>query len=339
MGYWLEREYEERIKMRYQPIEKLSNAYWYSFSDEPILARGALRLCDPAYLLPEESPDGLWHMFAHTAIGLEHLTSTSGLEWTREHVIVYRGHSPFIYKERDTYYLFYEIHSKTSFFKKDVNNLSVSRIMVICSTDLLLWSEPRMVLDSTKITRAQYKNGPIRVSRPQIVEMNGGYRLYFGAGETRLYDTKQKATARLMYAQSDYLDGDYRVNPEPILDIEPDGKYRNLATGSVHIVKCSDGVAAFECAFSYDEERKRSVTNLLLLTSSDGSNFTFNKIIQKSPKEGWASRYMTSVDVRFKESENSWYCYYSANGYVNILGHNFVKESLGLLLGTDATKN
>lgn len=321
--------------MRYQTLEKLTGAYWYSFSDEPIATRGALRLCDPAYLLPEESPDGLWHMFAHTAVGVEHLSSTSGLEWKREHLIVARGHSPCIFKENNMYYLFYEIHDRTSFFKKDDNSFSSSRIMLTSSTDLLLWSEPKTILDSEKITRAQYKNGPVRISRPQIIECDGGYRLYFGAGETRLYDTNQKATARLMYAQSDYLDRDYRVNPEPILDIEPDSLYRNLATGSVHIVKCSDGVAAFECAFSYDEERQKSTTNLLLLTSEDGTSFTFNKLIQKTPTEGWASRYITSVDVRYKESENSWYCYYSANGYVPILGHKFVKESLGLLLGTD----
>lgn len=242
--------------MRFQSLEKIERAYWYSFSDEPIVTRGALWLCDPAYLLPEESPDGLWHMFAHTWVGLEHLTSTSGLEWKRQHLIVARAHSPFIFREGGTYYLFYEIHDRTSYFKKNDNSISASRIMVICSTDLLLWSEPRLVLDSTKITRAQYKDGPVRVSRPQIIDTGGVYRLYFGAGETRLYDTGQKATARLMYAESDYLDREYRVHPEPILDIEGDSRYRNLATGSVHIVQCSDGVAAFECAFSYDREKK-----------------------------------------------------------------------------------
>ncbi len=321
--------------MRFQSLEKIEEAYWYSFSDEPIVTRGVMRLCDPAYLLPEESPDGLWHMFAHTWMGLEHLTSTSGLEWKREHLLIARGHSPFVFREGGTYYLFYEIHNRTSYFKKNDNSTSSSRIMVICSTDLLLWSEPKLVLDSTKITRAQYKDGPVRVSRPQIIDTGGIYRLYFGAGETRLYDTGQKATARLMYAESDFLDRDYRVNPEPILDIEGDSRYRNLATGSVHIVQCSDGVAAFECAFSYDRERKRSTTNILLLTSRDGTSFTFRKVIQRTPDSGWASRYITSVDVRYKESENSWYCYYSANGMAKMFGISYVKESLGLLLGTD----
>ncbi len=322
--------------MRLKELEKVENAYWYSFNDEPILTHGAFRLCDPAYLLPEESPDGLWHMFAHTWIGVEHLTSTSGLEWKREHLIVARGHSPFIFKEGNTYYLFYEIHNRTSYFRKNDNSVSSSRIMVTSTTDFLLWSEPKTVLDSMKITRAQYRDGEVRISRPQIIETGGIYRLYFGSGETRIYDTGQKATARLMYAESDYLDQGYRVNPEPLLDIDGDDRYRNLATGSVHILQCSDGVAAFECAYCYDTEKKKSTTNILLLTSKDGINFTFNKVIQKTPEEGWASRYITALDVRYKESEESWYCYYSANGYRKKMGIPFVKESLGLLLGKDS---
>ena len=151
-----------------------------------------------------------------------------------------------------------------------------------------------------------------------------------------MYDTRQKTTARLMYAESDYLDKEWRVNPEPLLEIEPDSEYRNLAVGSVRIVPCSDGLAAFECAYSYDREKNRSTSCVLLLTSQDGKDWKTEKVIQNTAEEGWASRYITSVDVRYKDGENTWYCYYSANGYVEKFGMKFVKESLGLLLGTDS---
>ncbi len=321
--------------MRLKEKEKVENAYWYSFNDEPVLTRGVFGLSSPSFLLPEESPDGLWHMFVHTRMGVEQLVSTSGLEWKREHLIVFMGRSPSIFREGSTYYLFYEIHSRTSFFRKNDNSVSSSRIMVTTSTDLMLWSEPRTVLDSMKITRAQYKGGSVRVSQPQVVAWGGGYRLYFGAGEAEIYDTSHKAPARLMYAESDYLDKGYRVNPEPVLDIDGDDMYRNLAVGSVRILPCSDGIAAFECAFSYDRKRRKSTTNILLLVSQDGIHFDFNKVIQETPSEGWASRYITSLDVRYKESENSWYCYYSADGNKKVLGIPYVKESLGLLLGSD----
>lgn len=319
-------------------VEKIKNTYWYSYSDSPIATRGVLKLCDPAYLLPEETPDGYWHMFAHTWLGLEHFVSTSGLEWERKRLIFLRGHSPFVYKEGNTYYLLYESHDMAFINKEKDNNINASRIMVSTSTDLSLWSDPRVILDSTKITRAQYKDGPVRVSRPELICVNGKYRLYFGAGETRIYDSKQKATARLMYAEADSLESTFVVNPKPILEIEPDSALCNLAVGAVKIVPCSDGIAAFECAYAYNREKNKSETNLILRLSSDGINFSDGVVIQSTPEEGWASRYITSVDVRYKENEDTWYCYYSANNRKKGLLYTYIRESLGLLLGAQKTK-
>ena len=323
--------------MRYQSLSKLEKAYWYSFSDEPIATRNAFtpRLCDPAYLLPEESPDGLWHLFAHTWVGIDHFTSTSGLEWTREHRVFTRAHSPFIFREGTTYYLLYEIHDR-DFFNKEKDRLKNSRIMITSSTDLALWSEPKLLLDTDKIPEAVFQEGAARISRPQLVFWEGRYRLYFGAGETRIYDTGQKATARLMYAESDYIEGPYRINHDALLEIEPDSEYRNRAVGSVRIVPCSDGMAGLECAYYYDRERNKSTSAILLLTSEDGLSWSEPKLVQKSPEEGWSSRYISSVDLRYKENEDTWYCYYSANSVIKEKHLVYVKESLGLLLGKDS---
>lgn len=322
--------------MRYQGIEKLINTYWYSFSDEPIATRGLLtpRLCDPTFLLPEESPDGLWHMFAHTWLGVEHFTSTSGLEWKREHLLFSRGHSPFIYKEGTTYYLLYELHDKLH-FSKPKDNRKESRIMISSSTDLALWSEPKLLLDSLDVPNARYKDGKLRISRPQLVHMEGFYRLYFGAGEVKMYDTKQKTTARLMCADSDFIDGPYKLNPTPLLGVEPDSKYRSLAVGAVRIIPCTEGLAAVECSYFYDEERNKTTSAMLLLSSYDGLKWEICKVMQFTAEEGWANRYITSADLRYKEKEDTWYCYYSANGLEKRFGFMPVKESLGLLLGKD----
>ena len=322
--------------MRYQSMDKLLDAYWYSFSDEPIATRANFtpRLCDPAYLLPDESPDGLWHLFAHTWVGVEHFTSTSGLEWKREHLVFFRGHSPFIFKEGNVYYLIYEMHDKLLWGKTKYKSKD-SRIMMCTSSDLALWSEPKLILDSSKITKAKCKSGAMRVSRPQLVQAGGHYRLYFGAGEALLYDTKQKVTERLMCAESEFIDGPYNVLPVPLMETEPDSEYRNLAVGSMRIVPCSDGFAALECAYFYDEKKNKSSSALLLLTSHDGLKWKDEKVLQMTAETGWASRYISSADLRYKENEDSWYCYYSANSLTKKFGLGFVKESLGLLLGKD----
>ena len=53
---------------------------------------------------------------------------------------------------------------------------------------------------------------------------------------------------------------------------------------------------------------------MILMTSDDGISWQDDSIIQLSPEEGWASRCITSCDARYKENEETWYCYYSAIG-------------------------
>ncbi len=324
--------------MRFQSLDKLEKAYWYSFSDEPIATTSKLRkrLCDPAFLPPEESPDGLWHLFAHTFIGIDHFTSTSGLEWKKTNLVFARAHSPFLYKEGGIYYLLFELHSKVFYLKDDEGKSDESRIFYSTSTDLYSWSDPRVLLYSSDVTKSVYRQGPQRISRPQLVAWNDGYRLYFGAGETKIYDTKQKAAPALMYAQSMDIEGPYEINQKPVMKTEPDSLYRNLATGAVKIVPFSDGLAAFECAYYFDIKKRKSSSALLLFTTRDGSEWEFSRVIQKSASSGWASRYISSVDVRYKKNEDSWYLIYSANSERKIIGKlRLVTESLGLLLGQD----
>lgn len=321
--------------MRYLGTDSLCNASWYAFSDESVITTPWYlpRLCDPVLVMPSESPDGAWHLFAHTWIGVQHYLSTSGLMWKPQHLIQLRGHSPYIYHIGTMYYLLYEIHSKNYGHKMQKGEISRSRIMMCSSTDLLLWSEPKLILDSKDVPFATSYGPNPRISRPQLVAWEGHYRLYFGASRVNLYDSEQKAEAYLGMAESDSLDIPFVPLSRPVLSVDPDSTNRNLAVGSVKIVPCSDGLAAIECAFSYDEKARRSVSKLLLLTSTDGISWKERRTIMSSPAKGWASRYLTSADVAYKEDEKTWYCYFSANEKRNAIPILGVREGLGLLLG------
>lgn len=323
--------------MRYQSISKLQNSYWYSFSDEPVASlKGRLsKLSNPSFLLPEESPDGLWHLFADTYLGIEHYSSTSGLEWERAHLLFPHANSAFIYKEGSTYYIVYETHHRKLFRKSEDDMRKTSKIMISSSTDLSLWSQPKVILDSSSIKEAIFRDGNERLFSPQLVQWNGRYRLYFGAGEAVIYDSRVRAASSFMFAESDYIDGPYKVYQHPVFEIDRDSRYRNLAVGPVRIVPCSDGFAAVECAYSYSEENNRSESVMILSLSSDGIDFIDTRIIEWTPEEGWASRYITNADLRYKESDDAWYCYFSASADVKFFRFRLRKESIGLLLGRD----
>ena len=271
--------------MRLQEKSSLCEAVWSSYSEDPVWQSSwwAGRLCAPFILLPEDSPDGKWHLFAHTWAGIEHFISTSGIN-------------------------------------------------IMSSTDLRLWSRPQTILSAADVPYASDYSAP-RLSHPQIINWQGSYRLYFCASEVRIYDTKQKASACLSYAQSTSFNAPFEIRKQPVLRIDPDSRYRNLALGSFRFVSCSDALAAFQTTIFFDEKKEGTNSAILLLTSDDGEVFRLEKVLMTSPSSGWASRCFTSCSVSYKADENTWYCYYSANGKDEKHRLMPLRESLGLLIG------
>ncbi len=320
--------------MRFPCLESLINSSWYVFSDEPVESSPWYmpRLTHPAFLLPEESPDGLWHLFAHTWVGIQHYISTSGLTWEPQHIVFMRGHAPCIFKEGQIYYLIYENHNRNYEYKKKRGESTKSRILISSSTDLKLWSEPKVLLESEKIPYASHFSSS-RLSRPQLVMWEGKYRLYFGASLMKLFDSREKTIVYLSYAEAERIDGPYVVKETPVLAPDLESNTNNLAVGSCKIIPCSDGLATLSCSFFYDKTDNKSHSALFLLTSKNGDDWKVEKKIMDTPSSGWASGYLSSADCVFKADENTWYCYFSAFEHKTNFFLYFEKESLGLLLG------
>lgn len=327
-------------------IASITKLSWYPFSDEPIVKSQwyMSRLCDPFFLFPEQSPDGKWHLFAHTWVGIEHFTSENGITWEPRKMIELRGHSPSIYIEDGIYYLIYEKHNaslpdfrKGRFKRREQEKVSYSRFEMRSSTDLILFSDPKIILDSRDIPFAHDGLKKPRISRPQLFkDRYGGYRLYFGASHLLLPDTKQKTTRHFALALASSLEGPYALanEGEPLLCPQADNAHRNMATGSIKVVQTADGFVGFECAMRWDKEKGKTTSILLQLESQDGLAFTpsFRPSVLIPPTTGWASRYIVSCDLHYKGEEGCWYCYYSANAKSGMFP---VRESIGLLLGKE----
>ena len=149
----------------------------------------------------------------------------------------------------------------------------------------------------------------------------------------KLYDSGQKASACLSYACSGFINADYEVRQKPVLRLDPDDRHADLAPGAFSFVACPDALMAFQSAYSFDEEAGRSRSSIWLLSSHDGEDFSYVRRLMSSPDEGWASRSITSCSVSYRPSEDSWYCYYSANGKDPDRPWLPVRERLGLLIG------
>ena len=309
----------------------LDDTYWYSFNDEPmasVSAYPAMKLASPALLLPDESPDSLWHLFIEAAAGIWHFTSTSGLEWKREDIIIRFGRSPSIYREGSVYYLLYVTERKGLSLRS-----CPSTVMLSSSIDLASWSDPVAVLSASAVPYASYREGRERLYRPCLVQWNGRYRLYFGAGEASFFKGMPRSVARFCCADGNDLEGPYEPFPQPLLEADPSSQYRNLAVGSVRVLPCSDGLGAVECSVFYDEKLCRVRSAMVLIESRDGISWTDRSLMQVSPESGWASSAITYCDMRYKENEGTWYCYFTASGRQEGSPVPLFKESLGLLLG------
>lgn len=327
------------------PLATFSKISWYPFSDEPVIRSlwYMPRLCDPFFLFPEESPDGKWHLFGHTWVGIEHFISENGISWEPRKMIELRGHSPSIYQEDGIYYLVYEKHNaslpawrKGRLRRKEEEKIQYSRFEMRSSTDLILFSEPKIILDSRQIPFAKDGLKKPRISRPQIIRDSGGYRLYFGASHLALPDTHQKTSRYFALALSGTLEGPYALANEGECLLQPnaDDPYRNMAVGSIKVIRAQDGYVGFECAMYWDKKLGRTNSVLLQLESQDGLVFkpSYRAPLLTVPESGWASRYIVGCDLHYKSEESCWYCYFSANAKAGILP---VRESIGLLLGKE----
>lgn len=321
----------------------IEDASWYPFSDEP-LVEGHLyapKFCDPRLLLPENSCDEKWHLFFHSWIGIHHFTSDSGIVWEPRKMIEVRGHSPFIFQENENFYLLYEKHERTvpivsqkSITRRGEKSITRSRIEMRSSSDLISWSKPRLLLDSSEVPCAiDYLKEP-HISRPQLVKKGNEYLLFFGASHLILPDTRQKVSRYFCCASSNSIEGPYRIlnDGKPIIESNGNDEWCSLGVGSIKVFSSNGIYYGLHCPVRWNVKKNSTETNLLLLKSENGINWerVSEKPILTPSAKGWSSSYIMSCDAQYKKDEKCWYCFFSANGDTV---HCQKRESIGLLLG------
>lgn len=303
-------------------IEDMLSLRWEEYANNPIIEPPfpSPILADPSFLPPGRTPDGLWHLFAHSIMGIHHFTSRDGLAWEREEGVVSRKSlRPFLFEKESTYYLFYERYVRLLPY--------LSQIEARHSKDLYSWSEPEVVL---RPTLSWQKEGCRygAVSNPSLVEEEGDFRLYYSAGLIHMKDCRFSEPKYIGVATYGDIIGEYQAAPEPLIQPSAMDPYCNMGAGAVKVLRVGNGYVGFQNGIYWDTGTGHCSSAIRMITSLDGYTWDYNASEPfLKPEPGWKKAFVYALDIR--QVGERFYLYFNArDGW--LLG----KERIGLAFGT-----
>lgn len=323
---------EEKVKRQNELYTNFSDLTWEGYERNPVLSPPALSpiIADPTFLFPEESPDNLWHLFAHSIHGIHSCTSRDGLSWSKPKLLMTNAMRPFIFRDGEWYYLFYEKIRPAALYTGWLPRKWYSLIMLKKSKDLRKWTRPQLVLAPT----LPWHRDPVMgssVGNPCLVKKEDHYHLYFSASLIRLPDCGFNEPLFLGLAISEKPEGPFIVRKEPVQSPDPENPYRNHSCGSIKAVYSEGRFKAIQNGIYLDREGKTG-SALLSLTSANGIDWeqTSPEPVLAPSGEGWMKSHIYALDVKKREADNQWWLFYNARD-----DWHWTKgrERIGLLFG------
>jgi hypothetical protein len=182
-------------------------------------------IADPTVLGPDASPDGRWHLFAHSLLGVHHFQSDDGIDWTlfQDAVVDAGALRPFLYVGESGFELLWE----------DFADLTHSEIRVRHTDDLLTWGEPRTLLT----VELDWEQDPLwTIGNPYLERRDDQLWLYYSANGSYLPDTDFYEPRYIGLARADSIDGPWEREPEPLFVPEPADPWNNHGAGSIKLL-------------------------------------------------------------------------------------------------------
>ncbi|MBO5858865.1 MAG: glycosyl hydrolase family 43 [Clostridia bacterium] len=311
--------------MKNLSTEKILNAD-FRICATPLLKPwgGSIVVADPSLLTPDIAHDGKWHMFFHTTFGVYHAESKNGINFDMPQKITNRAMRPNINYIDGRYYLFYERTRPLIMNALNVINVAKwnSEIYVTESTDLKEWSTPTPVITNTRDYEKSERGTSI--SNPYLLQENGVNRLYYSCGLTYIKDCGFCEPTYISYATSNRIADGYLSAQKPIISPDKTDPYLNLCSGCLKVYRMSDGYIGIQNGL-YEKDGK-SHSAIILLTSDDGLNFKFAKLLiepQVVDGNNWMKQFVyASHLVRYG---NKLRIYFNARNVANpILGRECI---------------
>ena len=251
-------------------------------------------LADPTFLPPSETPDGRWHLFAHSLFGIHHHVSPDGVVWRRRGRVCGNALRAFLHRDGDVFRLLYE---RCRLMLPMLRSRWYSHVEMRTSPDLERWSAPTVLLRPSLAWHRE-PGGGAAVGNPCLLRTSGGWRLYYSAGLVRLEDCGFDEPRHIGVADADAPDGPFTPHPQPILSPRDDDPAANLGAGSMKVLAVDDGFVGFQNGISWDSAARRSGSAVRLLGSTDGLAFRPLGEPFLRPAPGWMRSHVYAVDVR-----------------------------------------
>jgi len=258
-------------------------------------------ISDPTIVVPEDSPDGLWHLFASTDFRLTHWVSEDGIHWKNVKNYFWLNHTQWIFKEGNKYYLFYQVKRFPSGW-----------INVRISEDLYNWSKPKKVLWATLKWEKRQIGGVVR--NPCVVKVDSKYYLYYSGGIQFFRDLGWGEPKHIGLAISDNILGPYEKLKDPIISPDKNHPYRNEGCGGLRVYRWFGSYfIGFENGVYRDKDRKVH-SAILLLVSKDGIKWhDVTPLIL--PSDGWKKVFVWQLDA-IPRGDEIWIYYNARNGWI-----------------------
>ena len=247
-------------------------------SPEPLIKPfNTFIVADPSVLTPENSHDGRWHMFFHTTLGVYHFDSSDGLSFNNRGKIVSDAMRPDINYIDGEYYLFYERTRNLLMNGLNIIGLAKWESEIYCkkSSDLKAWSVSWPVIRQSREYEKAGKG--YSISNPFLFSDGNKNRLYYSCSLTYIKDCGFCEPTYISYAESDRTDKNYRSAQSPIISPDKNSEYLNLCSGCLKVYKTSDGYIGIQNGI-YEKDGK-SHSAIMLLSSDDGLNFRFERVL------------------------------------------------------------
>lgn len=290
-------------------------------------------IADPTFVPPNESPDGKWHLFAHSLMGIHHFVSDDGINYTRmsKHTIG-NAMRAFLYYEDNTYYLYYEKIKPYILWYSWLPHTWYSYIAVRCSHDLYSWSDEQIILKPSLPWHSNTFGAS--VSNPCLVKTKQSYFLYYSAALTHIQDCGFNEPLYIGLAQSSNPTGPFQSLDNPIMEPSRYNRWCNIGCGSFKALKTDDGFIGLQNGIYWDYTINQSGSAILVYSSKDGIHYTLlmkNPLLKPDIKEGSYKRsHVYAFDIK-QVDKKQWYLYFNAR---NNWHWSKGKEHIALLIGS-----